>query len=96
MKVKVLVMQLCPTLWDPMDCSLPDSSVLGICQARILQWVAIPFPGYLPNPGIEYRALELQANSLPSEPPGKPKYKLPNAIKKILDSEKLHSSSFHF
>ena len=32
-----------PTLCDPMDCSLPDSSVHGILQARILEWVAIPF-----------------------------------------------------
>ena len=42
-KVKVLVAQLCPTLCDPMDCSLPGSSVHGIFQARILEWVAIPF-----------------------------------------------------
>ena len=37
------VTQLCPTLWDPMDYSLPGSSVHGILQARILEWVAIPF-----------------------------------------------------
>ena len=36
-----LVVQLCPTLCDPMDCSLPGSSVHGISQARILEWVAI-------------------------------------------------------
>ena len=34
----------CPTLCDPMDCSLPGSSVHGILQARILEWVAISFP----------------------------------------------------
>ena len=34
------LLQLCPTLSDPMDCSLPDSSVHGILQARILEWVA--------------------------------------------------------
>ena len=34
---------LCPTLCDPMDCSLPDSAVHGILQARILEWVAITF-----------------------------------------------------
>ena len=39
----VLVAQLCPTLCDPMDCSLPGSSTYGILQARILEWVAIPF-----------------------------------------------------
>ena len=42
-KVKVLVAQLCPTPWDPMDCSPSGSSVHGILQARILEWVAIPF-----------------------------------------------------
>ena len=36
-KVKVLVAQSCPTLWKPMDCSLPGSSVQGILQARILE-----------------------------------------------------------
>ena len=35
-------LQSCLTLWDPMDCSLPGSSVLGILQARILEWVAMP------------------------------------------------------
>ena len=39
----MLVAQLHPTLCDPMDCSLPSSSVHGILQARILEWVAIPF-----------------------------------------------------
>ena len=45
---------------------------LGILQARILEWVAMP-PGNLPNPGIEPRSPLLQKDSLPSEPPGKPK-----------------------
>ena len=43
MKVKVLVAKSHPTLWDPMDYSPPGSSVHGILQARILEWVAIPF-----------------------------------------------------
>ena len=47
------VIQSCLTLCDPMDCSLPGSSIHGILQARILEWVAIPFPGDLPDPGIE-------------------------------------------
>ena len=37
------VTQSCPTLCDPMDCSPPGSSVNGILQARILEWVAISF-----------------------------------------------------
>ena len=39
----VLVAQLCLTLWDPMDCSPPGSSIHRILQARILEWVASPF-----------------------------------------------------
>ena len=41
-KVKVLVAYFCPTLCDSVDCSLPGSSVRGILQARIQEWVAIP------------------------------------------------------
>ena len=61
--------QLCPTLGDPMDCSLPGSSVHGIFQARVLEWVAISFSRRdlaisfsrrdLPNPGIEPRSPSL-------------------------------------
>ena len=40
-----LVAQSCLTLCDPMDCSPPDSSVHGILQARILEWIAMPFSG---------------------------------------------------
>ena len=43
LKVKGLVTQSCPALCYPMVCSLPDSSVHGILQARILEWIAIPF-----------------------------------------------------
>ena len=109
---------LCPSVvsdsYDPMDCSPPGSSVHGIFQARILEWVAIsssrnvkslsrvrlfgtpwtvayqaplsiefsrqqyqsglPFPslGDLPDPGIKPTSPALQADTLPSEPPGKP------------------------
>ena len=41
------VAQSCPTLCGPMDCSLPGSSINGIFQARVLEWVAISFEGYL-------------------------------------------------
>ena len=40
---EVKVFQSCLTLWDPMDCCLRGSSVHGILQARILEWIAIPF-----------------------------------------------------
>ena len=41
------VAQSCTTLSDPMDCSLPGSSVHGIFQARVLEWVAIAFSKYI-------------------------------------------------
>ena len=43
LKVKVSVVKLCVILCNPMNCSLPGSSVHGTLQARILEWVAIPF-----------------------------------------------------
>ena len=56
MKVKVSVAQLCPALHDSMDCSLPGSSVEffvhEILQAKILERVAMPPPGDLPDPGL--------------------------------------------
>ena len=42
-KMKVLVTQSCPTLCDPVDCSPPGSSLHGILQVRILDWIPIPF-----------------------------------------------------
>ena len=50
-------LQSCLTLCNPMDCSLPGSSVHGILQARILEWVAMPSPGDLPDSGIEPMSL---------------------------------------
>ena len=48
-----------------MDCSLPGSSVRGILQARLLEWVAIASPGDLPDPGNEPTSPALAAESLP-------------------------------
>ena len=62
----------CLFLCDPMECSLPGSTVHGMLQARVLEWVAIPFSGGSFQPGIEPRSPALQADSLPAEPPGKP------------------------
>ena len=52
-RVHAKSLQSCPTLCNPMDYSPPGSSVHGILQIRILEWVAMPPPGALPNPGIE-------------------------------------------
>ena len=70
--MKVLLGELCPTLCDPIDCSPPASSVHGISQARILQEEPFPSPGNLPRQAIEPGFPALQADSLPSEPLGKP------------------------
>ena len=69
------VTQLCSTLCNPMDYSLPGSSVHGIFQARVLEQVAIsPSPEDLPNPGIEPEspvALAVAGRFFTPEPPGK-------------------------
>ena len=54
----VLVTQSYPTLFDPMDCSLPGSSVHGILQERILEWVVIHFSrGSFPTQGLNLHLL---------------------------------------
>ena len=54
-------LQLCPTLCDPMDCSLPGSFTHGIFQARVLEWVAIAFSGcsyyLMPNSALDLKGL---------------------------------------
>ena len=70
-------LQWCLTLCDPMECGLPGSSVHGISQARILEWVAMPLlQGIFPTQGLSPCLLCLlhwQAGSLPLVPPGKPR-----------------------
>ena len=51
--MKVKVAQSCLIVYDIMDYSPPDSSVHGIFQARILEWLPFPSPGDLPDPGIK-------------------------------------------
>ena len=54
-----------------MDCSSPNSSVHEIFQG-ILEWVAFPPPGALPNPGMESTSPALAGGFITTEPPGKP------------------------
>ena len=72
-EMKVLVTKSCLTLCDHVDCSPPGSSVHGILQAKILEWVAMPSSWKSSQLRIKSRSPALQADSLPSEPPGKPK-----------------------
>ena len=66
-------LQLCPTLCGPMDCSLPGSSVLGILQASILEWVSMPSSKWSSWPRdwtyISYIHLLWHVVSLPLAPP---------------------------
>jgi len=55
-----------------MDCSPPGSTIHGVFQARVLEWVAVSFSRVLPDPGIEPRSPTLQADILLPEPPGQP------------------------
>ena len=71
-RVLCLITQSCLTLCNPMDYSLPGSSVHGFLQQENWNGQPFPSPGDLPNPGIEPRSPALQADSLTSEPPVKP------------------------
>ena len=65
----------CPTLWESPDCSLPGSSVHGIPQASIVEWVAMSSSRDLPNPEIELvfpASLSLAGGFFTTEPPEKP------------------------
>ena len=68
-------LQLCPTFCNPMDCSPPGSSVYGILQSRNLEWVAMPSSRGPSQPRNSLpTSPALQADSLPTEPSGKPVY----------------------
>ena len=71
LKVKVLVVQLCLTVFDPMDC-ITCQAPLSVEFSRQEYWSGLPFPssGDLPYPGIKPRSSVLQAGSLSSEPLG--------------------------
>ena len=55
----------------PRTVAAPGSSVHGLLQARILEWVAVPFSRDFPDPGIKPRSPAVQPDALASEPPGK-------------------------
>ena len=82
--VFVLVIQLCPTLCDPMDCSPPGSSVHGILQGRILEGITISSSWGSSRPRdqtcICCVSPALQADSFPSEPSEKPNVHIVKAI----------------
>ena len=68
-----LVSQSCPTLCDPWTVAFQAPLSMGFSRQEYWSGLPCPPPGDLPNPGIEPRSPALQADSLPAEPPGKPK-----------------------
>ena len=70
LEVKVLSrVQLCATPWTVAYQALPS---MGFSRQEYWSGLPFPFPGYLPDPGIEPWSLALQADALTSESPGKP------------------------
>ena len=79
------VAQSCPALCDPMDCSPPGSSVHGVLQARILEWVAVPSSrGIFPTQGSN--RVSCIAGRFFTEPPGEPHRGKENSFHRKLDS----------
>ena len=66
----MIVAQACLTVCDPIVCQAPLST--GFSRKEYWNGLPCPSTGDLPNPGTEHSSLSLQADSLPSEPPGKP------------------------
>ena len=66
-------LQSCPTFCDPMDCSPPGSSVHGILQARVLEWVSRPSSMGPSQPRDRTLVSCLAGRFFTTEPPGKPK-----------------------
>ena len=66
---------------DTVDCSPPGSSVHGISQGRVLEWVAIAFSRALPDPGVKPATLALAGGFLTTVPHGKPQFFYPSLIK---------------
>ena len=67
--LQVKFTQSCPTLCNPMDCT-----VHGILQARILEWVAFPFASGSPQPRDRTQVSHIAGRFLPAEPQGKPNH----------------------
>ena len=86
------LLQLCPTLCDPIDYSLPGSSVHAISQARILEWGATSFSRGLPNPEIKPAppvSPALADGRFTTDPPGTP-------VNRLLHGNYIQGSMLNF
>ena len=87
--VCVLVIWLCPALCDPMDCSPPGSSVRGILQASVLEWIAIPF-----SMGSSWPRDWTWGSHIVGHQ-GSPNWLYPNTKQKIYKENLLHLGTIH-
>ena len=85
-----LVTKLCPILCNPMDCSLPGSSVHGVSQARILEWVVMPSSTGSSQPRDRAHVSWLAGGSFITEPPGK------SVLRALKGSIMLWEGSWHW
>ena len=85
------VAQSCTTLCHPIDQRPPGSSVHGILQARVLEWGAISFSRGSSRPGGRTLVSPLQADALPSEPPGEPR-SVETEAKKVADNMEIENN----
>ena len=69
-----LAAKSCPTLCSPMDYNRPGSSLHGIFQVRILEWVAVSFTRDLSRPRVQTHISSLAGGSFTTEPPGKSRW----------------------
>ena len=88
-----LVAKLCPTLVTPW--TIAHQSPLSMGFSKQESWSGLPFPspGYLPYSGIKFCSPALQVNSLPTEPPGEPLYKLLYPLQSFLCPKKFYKYS---
>ena len=89
------VTQSCLTLCDPTDCSPPGSSIHGIFQARILEWVAISFSRGSSWPRDWTRVSHIVGRSVSSEPPGNPAFSHDHVLKRSAGTGEAHWFCFH-
>ena len=75
-----LVTQSCPTLCDPIDCSLPGSSVHGLLQATVQEWVVISFSRGSSQPRDQTQVSCIAGGLFTTEPPGKPILCVPDLL----------------
>ena len=89
-------LQSCPTLCDPMDCRPPDSSVHGILQARILEWLSFPSPSCVAAAAKSLQSCPTLCDPIDGSPSGSPVPRIlqERILEAVLRESLLEGSSF--